>query len=153
MKNGTCPICRRKIIAPNCWVRFHVRYGKRPIVILACRDCNWCEMILRTKAYNDPEAFLRRSLYQPNNPTRAEILISNMKNLDIDLFFSYPDRNFSAVVQAERASCASADKNCMSRLRRDLCGARNIRHDVSTGVACRGGCPASCRILRSISFR
>jgi len=42
-------------------------------------------MILRTKAYNDPGAFLRRNPYQPNRLTRAEMLILYMKKFDIDL--------------------------------------------------------------------
>jgi len=44
-----CPICRLKIKKPNKWVRFHIRYGKHPIVILACKYCNYIEWQLRTK--------------------------------------------------------------------------------------------------------
>jgi len=67
------------------WVRFHVRYGERPIVILACKYCNWLEMVLRTKAYDRLGAFEKRSPYQPHRPSRQEMLISYMKKFGIDL--------------------------------------------------------------------
>jgi len=43
---GQCPICRKKVVSPNVWVKYHVRY-EPPIVILACRFCNWTERQLR----------------------------------------------------------------------------------------------------------
>jgi len=85
MKNETCPICRRKLRAPNVWVRFHVRYGARPIVILACKYCNWIEMMLRTKATDASQKLFVRSPYQPNRPTRAEMVVAYMKKYGIDL--------------------------------------------------------------------
>lgn len=47
-KRDRCPICSRQIVRPNCWVRYHVRYGAKPIEILACRYCNFAEYALRT---------------------------------------------------------------------------------------------------------
>jgi len=55
-------------------VRFHVRYGAHPIVVMACRDCNWLEMILRTGAYQGEAPMSRRSPWQPDRPSRAELL-------------------------------------------------------------------------------
>jgi len=85
MKKNFCPICGRSIRAPNCWVRFHVRYGRRPIVILACKYCNWLEMILRTKSYAGAAAFFLRSPYAPQRWSRAEMLLYYLKKFDIDL--------------------------------------------------------------------
>jgi len=73
-KGGECPICRRQIKPPNVWVRFHVRYGPHPIVILACKNCNWVEMLLRTKRYDS-------SIF----PDRAQRVISYMKKYSVDL--------------------------------------------------------------------
>jgi len=80
---GACPICRRIPVAPNCWVRFHVRYGgiltegrplsgrsgdtevtvpslrKGPIVILACKYCNFAEWGARTGGYLTHRARIR----------------------------------------------------------------------------------------------
>jgi len=46
-KRGKCPICLVPPRRPNRFVRYHVRYGKRPIVILACKFCNYVEYQLR----------------------------------------------------------------------------------------------------------
>jgi len=43
-----CPICLRPVRRPNMLLRYHVRY-EPPIVILACRYCNYVEYLLRNK--------------------------------------------------------------------------------------------------------
>lgn len=57
-KGDKCPICRYIIRKPNCWVRFHVKYNP-PIVILACKYCNFAEFGLRTGEYLTPRALHR----------------------------------------------------------------------------------------------
>lgn len=47
-------------------------------------------MILRTKAYDRAGAFFKRSPYQPNRPTRAEMVVAYMKKYDIDLSIPTP---------------------------------------------------------------
>jgi len=42
-----CPVCEIKILPPNSWVRFHVKYAP-PIEIFACKYCNYVEFCLRT---------------------------------------------------------------------------------------------------------
>jgi len=46
---NTCPICFLPIRTPNRFVRFHVRYGPHPIVVLACSYCNLVERQLSRK--------------------------------------------------------------------------------------------------------
>lgn len=46
MKYEQCVICLQKIRKPNVLLRFHVRYDP-PIVILACKYCNFVEWQLR----------------------------------------------------------------------------------------------------------
>jgi len=71
-KGDKCPICDYKILAPNCWVRFHVKYDP-PIVILACKYCNYVE-------------YCRRNGYKyPMNYGRNSKLISYMSKFSIDL--------------------------------------------------------------------
>lgn len=41
-----CPICRQKVVSPNKWVRYHVRYTP-PIQVLACQFCNHAEFLMR----------------------------------------------------------------------------------------------------------
>ena len=66
-----CPICFVDIVRPNCWVKYHIRYGelavrctkiekwqktglkaepymKGEIIVLACKYCNWTERQIRT---------------------------------------------------------------------------------------------------------
>jgi len=45
-KGDVCPVCHYQIIAPNCWVRYHISY-KPQMVILACKYCNFVEYKLR----------------------------------------------------------------------------------------------------------
>jgi len=63
-KNDVCIICNKKIIAPNCWVRYHVRYSSFPIVVLACKYCNWTEKALRTGLPLGKRAYSRVFLVQ-----------------------------------------------------------------------------------------
>jgi len=42
-----CPVCGEKVLPPNEWVRFHIRY-EPPLVVLACSYCNFAEYIFRT---------------------------------------------------------------------------------------------------------
>jgi len=45
-RKGVCPICHKKVIRPNSWVRYHVRYN--PVIeIYACKFCNFAEWALR----------------------------------------------------------------------------------------------------------
>jgi len=46
-KGDICPICIKKIVKPNTWVRFHIKY-KPEMQILACKYCNYTEFCLRT---------------------------------------------------------------------------------------------------------
>jgi len=55
----TCPICRRPPKFPNRFVRYHVRYGEYPIVILACKYCNFAEYGLRTGEFLTKQARFR----------------------------------------------------------------------------------------------
>jgi len=41
-----CPICLFKIVSPNVWVQYHISY-KPPLVVLACKYCNFCEYNIR----------------------------------------------------------------------------------------------------------
>lgn len=54
-----CPICQEKIVFPNCYVRYHVRY-KPPIVILACKYCNATEYKIR-KGHSLSPAMAKRA--------------------------------------------------------------------------------------------
>lgn len=47
-KGEKCPICHKKVISPNCWVNYHVNYDP-PIVITACKWCNFAEFVIRNK--------------------------------------------------------------------------------------------------------
>jgi len=47
-KGDVCPVCEIQMWRKNYFVPYHVRYGERPIVILACRFCNYTEYVLRT---------------------------------------------------------------------------------------------------------
>jgi hypothetical protein len=46
-KGDKCPICQKNITGENCWIRYHIRYNP-PLVILACKYCNFIEYALRT---------------------------------------------------------------------------------------------------------
>lgn len=86
-KGDECPVCRRLIKSPNFWVRFHVRYTAHPIVILACKNCNWIEMLLRTGEIPPVQrsSFFYRNPYRPNRRTRSEEVVDFMKKFDISL--------------------------------------------------------------------
>jgi len=43
-----CPICLLKVKKPNNWVNYHIRYDP-PLVIKACKFCNFTEFALRNK--------------------------------------------------------------------------------------------------------
>lgn len=45
-KGDICPICRKKILSPNCWVIYHINYEPQK-TILACKYCNYTEYCLR----------------------------------------------------------------------------------------------------------
>lgn len=45
-KGDICPICKNKILGKNVWVMYHIRYNP-PLVILACKFCNFTEFCLR----------------------------------------------------------------------------------------------------------
>jgi len=46
-KGDVCPICGHEMFGKNYWVKYHVRYGEKPIIILGCRFCNYTEWLLR----------------------------------------------------------------------------------------------------------
>lgn len=48
IKKDFCPICGYKIVAPNVWVTYHIRYNP-PLTILACKYCNYTEFLLRNE--------------------------------------------------------------------------------------------------------
>lgn len=50
IKTGLCPICWRKPLPPNIWVKYHISY-KPEMCILACKNCNWIEKLLRTNQF------------------------------------------------------------------------------------------------------
>lgn len=78
-KGDICPICRRQIISPNMWVRYHIKYTPE-MVILACKYCNLIEKQLRN---GEPVAFSRRNEFSPNKLTRAERVIEYMKIYEV----------------------------------------------------------------------
>jgi len=78
-KGDKCTICRRNIVPPNCWVRYHIKYSPE-MVILACRHCNYIEKCLRTGI---PVPFNRRSVYNFNRLSRAECVIDFMRKFDV----------------------------------------------------------------------
>jgi len=41
-----CPICYKKIIPPNILLEYHIRYTP-PLIIMACKWCNFAEYGLR----------------------------------------------------------------------------------------------------------
>jgi hypothetical protein len=45
-ENKKCPICKLPVVAPNRFVRFHIRY-KPPLIIMACQYCNDTEHAIR----------------------------------------------------------------------------------------------------------
>lgn len=51
-KGGICIICRKSIVKPNVWVRFHIRYKPKEICIIACKYCNFAEFALRTSNFD-----------------------------------------------------------------------------------------------------
>lgn len=78
-KGDICPICTRKIVKPNVWVRFHVKYFPE-IVILACKYCNLIENCLRN---GKPIPFLKRNDFTPNRLSRAEKVVQYMGKFNI----------------------------------------------------------------------
>jgi len=61
IKIGICPICWIKPVARNSWVVYHVSYIP-PRVIMACKYCNWIEMLLRTEQFIPKNQFERARL-------------------------------------------------------------------------------------------
>lgn len=53
-KNEKCVICGLKIVPPNAWVKYHVRYDP-PICVLACKYCNYTEFCLRNGRFLSKE--------------------------------------------------------------------------------------------------
>lgn len=49
-KQDKCPICQIGLYGQNFWVRFHIRY-EPPLVILACRFCNYTEWAIRNDKF------------------------------------------------------------------------------------------------------
>jgi endogenous inhibitor of DNA gyrase (YacG/DUF329 family) len=78
-KADKCPICSRKIVRPNSWVRFHIKYQPE-MVILACKYCNLIEKDMRC---GTPVHFLKRNPYRPNRLSRAELVISYMQKFGV----------------------------------------------------------------------
>ena len=58
-KNDVCPICRKCIVSPNCWVVYHVSYEKQ-IVVLSCKYCNYVEFLLRNNIKRNSTAVMCR---------------------------------------------------------------------------------------------
>jgi hypothetical protein len=54
-----CPICGYKITRSNALVVYHIRYDP-PLVILACKYCNYTEMLLRNNKVI-PRGLLKRA--------------------------------------------------------------------------------------------
>ena len=57
-----CPICQKTIIPPNTWLKYHVRYDP-PIMLMACKYCNFIEFSLRT---NKPIPPLMANMHRIN---------------------------------------------------------------------------------------
>jgi len=45
-QKSRCPICLLGVFSPNTWVKYHIRYDP-PIVIMACKYCNYVEWAMR----------------------------------------------------------------------------------------------------------
>jgi len=54
-----CVICGLKISPPNYLVAYHIRYKPTPLVILACKYCNWTEYCLRNEEKGGKEVLRR----------------------------------------------------------------------------------------------
>jgi len=78
-KGDTCPICLRKVIKPNAWVKFHIKYSPE-LTVLACKYCNFVEFALRT---GKPIPFVRENPYNKFRLTRALRVIQFMGRFDI----------------------------------------------------------------------
>jgi len=50
-KGDICPVCQKIMWGKNYWVIYHIRYSP-PIVILACRYCNYTEWAVRNDKIN-----------------------------------------------------------------------------------------------------
>jgi len=76
---NTCPICGVKITKVNPLVRYHLRY-KPPLVILACKFCNFTEFALRNDLKLPKCAY--GSFFYPQKDTRtraAKVLLFHNK--------------------------------------------------------------------------
>lgn len=78
-KGDKCPICRRNIVKPNCWIRFHIEYNPEK-VILACKYCNLIERQLRLR---QNISFNTRNPHTPNRPARSEMVVQYLKKFGI----------------------------------------------------------------------
>lgn len=68
-----CPICGCSITKKNPLVVYHIRYHP-PLVILACKYCNYTEYSLR-KSYPLPRCAIYTNRYKINSVPRAKKVI------------------------------------------------------------------------------
>lgn len=53
-KTEKCVICGLTIVPPNSWLRYHIKYNP-PIVIMACKYCNYTEFCIRNNRFLSKE--------------------------------------------------------------------------------------------------
>lgn len=82
-KKILCPICRSKITKINPMVKYHVRY-EPPLVIFACKFCNFTEYALRNNL-NLPFCAFVRNRYKDNAKSRAEKVIAFHEKIGVPI--------------------------------------------------------------------
>lgn len=81
MRDQKCPICRRKVVKPNVWVIYHIRYSP-PLTLLACKYCNFVENCIRN---GKPIPFNHRNPYRVNQRSRAEMVVAFHEKVGVKL--------------------------------------------------------------------
>jgi len=71
---NTCPICSARVTKKNPLVVYHIRYSP-PLVILACKYCNYTEWALRKKSYPLPACSIKTNPYKMQSIPRAKKVI------------------------------------------------------------------------------
>jgi len=82
-KRGKCPICSSKTTAKNPLVVYHIRYNP-PLVILACKFCNFTEYALRNN-YPLPRCAIQINKYKIESIPRAKKVILYHNKLGIKI--------------------------------------------------------------------
>lgn len=83
-KFDKCVICFRRVYKPNILLKYHIRYNP-PLIIIACKYCNYAEKALRT-------GYLERCGFQTR--TRFYRVSLFHKRFKISLKYANPSREF-----------------------------------------------------------